>query len=1254
MQGFFSKAEIAVQAKQEVDVDQLRSHCAKCKLDKNCKTPRMEVSGSGKKQILIIGDSPSSADDNNAIQFSSDSGNYLTEVLKKQGIHLRKDCWLVNAVRCNNEINTEKLSNSAKLCSGYIEKIIYERKPKLILILGSAGISTVFPEFKDRTVSRWKSLLIPDEKYNTNIYATFHPRDVLIKKFDLNYKLSFESDIKDCFSKLQNSQIVRDDAQKRIKRLTVFADVKNLLNRILDREELIYFDYETTGLKPYKPGHKIAIIGIALDSKSAYAFPFDFNSFWTKKELSELKELWFNILQSRKIKKVAHNAKFEDNWSAIIIGSRPIGLVWDTMMAAHIIDNRPKFTGLKFQTFINWGVRPYDEHIKHFLDSKGKEFNTIMKALLRELLLYCGLDCLYGIRLFEKQKSRLNGRKGLLNANSFFTRGLVTMGSIQLNGIQMDEKYYKNQRQKLQYRVTKLKRQLLKGREAEKFREKFNRPLNITSNHDLGKLFYEVLGAPVHLTSNAGYKTDADTLGTLNLPFVEKLLTMKRLEKARGTYLGQFVREVFDGSMHPFFDLHIPVTYRSSSSSPNFQNLPKRNPEIKKIIRSGIIPRENSVIGEMDFCLTKDTLIETNEGSKTILQIINRIKTHRVFVLCYMHDKKRMGFGEVIDGKKTKIHTRVIKITLDNGKIIKCTPEHKFMLRDGSYKEAQLLTQSDSLMPLYKKKKKSDGTYYWKIRLNKEECSSRNDFDFEHRLLARDIFNIKIGNKKGDLIVHHKNNNGLINKESNLAFITRSEHMKIHSKQGWKNKPAGSRNIDRSNLSRLAIERNRERKENWTENDWESFRKKVSKGIQEKNNGNKGCNNSMFGKRHSEDTRNKISESRKASGSPGSRKYWSDKKINKEVCKICKQEFIRVTPSHVKHKHNMEWNDYKEYNHKIVKIEEYGYEDTYNINVDKHHNFALSAGVVVKNSGAEVITSVCYHKDKNFLSYLKDKSTDMHRDQALKLWMLDRNELENPDFTAEQKKQAKNIRFYAKNDWTFAQFYGDWYDSCGRTLWEDSIEQQKLILPSGVPLYDHIQSKGIYDVETFLEHCKDCENDLWNKRFPGYTQWKKDIVKYYQKTGYIETFFGFRFHGYMDKKQCTNYPIQGTSFHMLVMTLIEIERFIIKNKLKTKIIGQIHDSCISDIYLPELQFYLTGVHKIIAGLQDKLKWLIVPMEIETEITLPIFANGNFSKMYEIKPDNIENIDISKVYKDAMKDNLLSPENFSKTQKLIGV
>ena len=51
----------------------------------------------------------------------------------------------------------------------------------------------------------------------------------------------------------------------------------------------------------------------------------------------------------------------------------------------------------------------------------------------------------------------------------------------------------------------------------------------------------------------------------------------------------------------------------------------------------------------------------------------------------------------------TRQNVHIIHIELDNGEIIKCTDDHPFLMRDGTYKEAKNLCQNDSLMPLYRR-----------------------------------------------------------------------------------------------------------------------------------------------------------------------------------------------------------------------------------------------------------------------------------------------------------------------------------------------------------------------------------------------------------------------------------------------------------------------------------------------------------------------------------------------------------------------
>jgi hypothetical protein len=196
------------------------------------------------------------------------------------------------------------------------------------------------------------------------------------------------------------------------------------------------------------------------------------------------------------------------------------------------------------------------------------------------------------------------------------------------------------------------------------------------------------------------------------------------------------------------------------------------------------------------------------------------------------------------------------------------------------------------------------------------------------------------------------------------------------------------------------------------------------------------------------------------------------------------------------------------------------------------------------------------------------------------------------------------------------------------------VVEAGLKLPNGMTCKEWLESQGIFELGeminyeptpgSFLEHCKEVELKMWNERFPEYTKWKKDIVEFYQNYGFIETYFGFRFTGYIDSKQCTNFPIPGTSFHLLLFTLIKIEQFLKKNKLKTKIIGQIHDSVILDLHKNEIVFVLTGINKIVSELSRRFKWLIVPMEIEIEMSRLKEKGGTFSEMEEFTFQEVKN------------------------------
>lgn len=100
------------------------------------------------------------------------------------------------------------------------------------------------------------------------------------------------------------------------------------------------------------------------------------------------------------------------------------------------------------------------------------------------------------------------------------------------------------------------------------------------------------------------------------------------------------------------------------------------------------------VIGlDILFCLTGDTEIKTGEGWEKLENLVGRSIT----VETYNQTTKKVEMSTSCTVIPTKTVSELIEIVLENGSIIRCTPEHKFLLATGEYKEAQYLTKEDDL-----------------------------------------------------------------------------------------------------------------------------------------------------------------------------------------------------------------------------------------------------------------------------------------------------------------------------------------------------------------------------------------------------------------------------------------------------------------------------------------------------------------------------------------------------------------------------
>jgi len=388
------------------------------------------------------------------------------------------------------------------------------------------------------------------------------------------------------------------------------------------------------------------------------------------------------------------------------------------------------------------------------------------------------------------------------------------------------------------------------------------------------------------------------------------------------------------------------------------------------------------------FCLRGDTKIHLCGGSDISIQELSEqfVKYVGKCVWSVNPETQQLEAKKLLWAGKTRQNAQLLRVHLDNEEYVDCTPDHKFMLRDGSFQEAQNLQSGQSLMPFYSKISQSGLPGY--------ECvynPADGQYHYAHKLVMGRI-------PKG-YIVHHKDYNKKNNDPSNLIICTKDEHHNVYHKKHRlesiqkikENQVAwlkGRSKDDCVYLQELAITMSSRMKKFYASEEGqkdilrraEATKQRISSGEQQptcpmlgktweevygiegaeihKQNVISATQKAWIGRKHTEESKRKMAQSHK--GRPA-----RNKKVRAFRTKICAcgcgGQFVedsRYTKTFL-HGHNKGHKKIQPLvllNHKVVRVEWLNErEDTYDIQVEGNHNFALSSGVVVHNSSMEDI-----------------------------------------------------------------------------------------------------------------------------------------------------------------------------------------------------------------------------------------------------------------------------------------------------------
>ncbi len=181
-------------------------------------------------------------------------------------------------------------------------------------------------------------------------------------------------------------------------------------------------------------------------------------------------------------------------------------------------------------------------------------------------------------------------------------------------------------------------------------------------------------------------------------------------------------------------------------------------------------------------CFTGDTKVTLTDGRfLSFRELVREYEQgKRNYTLTFNRKTKEIEIAEIKHPRVTRTNAELVRVILDSGEKLRCTPDHKFLLRNGTYRTAQNLRAGDSLMPSYFRLSTArDDPHAVGYHMIFQPIQAV--WSWMHRL--SDTFNLQHGVYpfSAGRVRHHKDINKLNNNPENIVRMGWKEHWQLHA-----------------------------------------------------------------------------------------------------------------------------------------------------------------------------------------------------------------------------------------------------------------------------------------------------------------------------------------------------------------------------------------------------------------------------------------------------------------------------------------